>query len=807
MIANYVKTSLRKFRRTKTHTFINVAGLTLGFLCAAIIFQKVRYELSFNQHYPDKELIYRIVHEDNEFGETDYHRGIQYPFAEAFRNDFPDVEHVTLVDRNFAQPVISILDPNDQIKRFKEEEPVGFVDADYFAIFNPTWVYGNPETAFAQPFSAVLSESLALKYFGQTNAVGQTLRFNNAFDLTVTGIIQDPPHTTTMPLKMLMSHALGEEHNRINDNWGSVSSSVQNYVKLAPNASRSNIDRRLHDFLAKYRSEDVAARTRYFLQPLTDIHFDTRFGSDGSGGPVAKETLWILSLIGVFLLLTACINFVNLNTVLVFKRAREVGVRKVLGGTPGQIMAYFMTETALATLIALVLALILAPPVVEVTRSFLGENFAVNALDDPVLLLFALGAAVILSILSGLYPAYLLSRVQPSEAMRSTSGQKPGAFLSLRRSLVVLQFAISQVLIITTVAAVLQMRYLADVPLGYNTEAVVEFAIPERNGDTIRTLENEMVRSSEIQHVTFSNSGATSSNTWGSNFYYYLGEERLENNTQVKLVDTDYVDTYQMTLLAGENFDPNRTYSSSDSTTSYIVNEALVRIMGLSDPSEAVGIRLETWGIDGVIIGVLQDFNTNSLHSEIEPTVLRPTLDFAYIGAARVNTARLDEALAAVEASWTNAFPEYVFEYDFLDDTIEQFYEDEAAMQNLIQSFALVAILIGCIGLFGLISYTTSQRAKEVGIRKVLGASTGTIVTLFTREFVVLVLVGFAVSVPAAYYLISKWLEDFAYRIEVGPGLYATGFVISLLIALTTVAFKTYRAATANPVDAIRAEG
>jgi len=800
MIVNYVKTSLRKFRRTKTHTLINVVGLTLGFLCALIIFQKVRYELSFDQHHTDVERIYRIVHEDNEFGETDYHRGIQYPFAEAFRNDFPEVPHVALIDRNFSAPVITIRDGNDQIKRFKEEESIAFVDTNYFAIFLIDWVYGNPETAFAQPFSAVLSETLAQKYFGQTNAIGQTLSFNNAFELTVTGIIQDPPPNTALPLKMLMSHNLGEEHNRITDNWGSVSSSVQNYIKLAPGTSPSNIDRRLHDFLAKYRSEDVASRTRYFLQPLSEMHFDTRFGSDGTSGNVGKETLWILSLVGLFLLLTACINFVNLNTVLVFKRAREVGVRKVLGGTPGQIMAYFMTETALATLIALILGLILAPPIVELTRSFLGENFTVNALEDPILLIFALLAAIVLSALSGLYPAYLLSRVRPTEAMRSATGQKPGAYLSLRRTLVVLQFAISQALIITTFAAVFQMRYLADVPLGYNTEAVVEFAIPVREDATLRTLENELLRSADIQSVTFSNSGATSNSTWGSNFYYYLGEERLENNTQVKLVDTDYIDTYQMTLLAGENFIP------SDSTTTYIVNEALVRIMGLTEASEAVGIRIETWGIEGVIVGVLKDFNTNSLHEEIAPTVLRPTLSFAYIGAARVNTNQLSDALATIETAWQSAFPEYVFEYEFLDDTIKEFYESEASMQLLIQSFAFVAILIGCIGLFGLISYTTSQRAKEVGIRKVLGASTGTIVTLFTREFVVLVLIGFMVSVPAAYFLISKWLEEFAYRIDVGPGLFAIGFFTSLVIALGTVALKTFRAATANPVDAIRAE-
>jgi ABC-type antimicrobial peptide transport system permease subunit len=340
------------------------------------------------------------------------------------------------------------------------------------------------------------------------------------------------------------------------------------------------------------------------------------------------------------------------------------------------------------------------------------------------------------------------------------------------------------------------------VPLGYEPEAVVEFEIPARDATRLKTMKDQMLQSTAIQTVSYSNTGASSGNTWGSNFNYHKDGERLENNTQVKFVDIDYIDTYQMTLLAGNNLTP------ADTVNGFIANESLVRLMGFETPAEAVGTPIELWGANGSVVGVVRDFNTNSLHQEIEATILSPApaLNRAYVGAARVNTAQLGDALAAIEQSWEAAFPDYIFEHVFLDERIGEFYESEQTIQQLIQTFALIAILIGCIGLFGLISYTTSQRAKEVGIRKVLGASAGSIVGLFTREFVVLVVLGFAVSAPVAYYVMQHWLDNFAYRINLGTGLFLVAFGVSLLIALGTVGFKTYRTAQINPVEAIRNE-
>ena len=800
MITNYVKASLRKFRRTKTHTLINVVGLGLGLLCALVLFQKVRFEYSFDIYHADADQIYRVVRADNQFGQTEYDEGVPYPFLDAFRTDFPGVEKVTIIDRNGTPSVFAATRPNGQVVRLKEEHGVAFVDQDFFDIFSYEWRHGNPETALTAPRTVVLSESLARKYFGTDNPVGQVLIVDNTLDLTVTGVVRDALPNTVLPLNMLISFNLGEEHRRGNDNWGSTSSAVQCYLKLPPGMPADQIDRQFHDFLVKHRNEETAQHLRFFLQPLPEVHFDTRFNVIGGQTLISRETLWALSLIGVFLLLTACINFVNLNIVLVFKRAREVAVRKLLGGTPGQIRMYFMTETFLVTLMALVLALALVNPVMQVAAPLIGAELSVNVLTDPVLAGATLLAILALSVFSGLYPAFLLSRIHPSVAMRATVGEKPGAFLTLRRGLVIFQFAISQVLIICTLAAMHQMRYLHRVPLGYETDALVQFSLPERDALQLQTLKQELLRSSAIRNVTYSNSGASSSNIWGSNFYYHKDDERLENETQVKLVDTDYIETYQMTLVAGDHFVP------TDSVTSFIANEAFVALMGYAAPEEALGTIVEIWGEKAPITGVVRNFNTNTLHQPIEATILIPKTNQVGVGAVKVNPHQLDVALAAIERAWEQAFPQHLFEYTFLDDRIARFYEDERTLQHLIQTFTLIAIVIGCIGLFGLISYITSQRAREVGIRKVLGASIPHVIGLFTREFVGFVVLGFVLSAPVAYQVMKTWLEGFAYRIDLGVGLFAVAFVVSLVIALLTVGARAYHAATINPVDAIRQE-
>ncbi|MEL6446020.1 MAG: FtsX-like permease family protein [Bacteroidota bacterium] len=800
MLSHYLKTSLRAFRRTKTHTLVNLLGLTLGLLCATLIFQKLRYEASFDQHHPNAEQTFRVVHESTEFGNTSHQRGIAYPFAATFREEMPEADLVVLIDRNFGRPVIAVEQEDGEVARFRERGTVAIVEPGFFELFDYDWLAGDRATALDGPYTIVLSETLTAKYFGDdavpTDVIGRVVTFDNDFELTVTGVVTDPIETNSLPMHALVSANLGEEHTRINDNWGSVSSGVQTYVRLPEGVDPETVNAKLVDFVGRHYDEDDSGELTYFLQPLTAMHFDDRFGSE-NGGITTPGEMYTLGLIGLLLLLTACINFVNLNTTLVFRRAKEVGVRKALGGTPREIRGYFMTETALLTAIALVVALLLANPVRLLISDFFGESFAVNPFTDPLLLAFVLGAGLLLTLASGLYPAWLMSRLRASEVVKGQVSA-PGGFLSVRRGLVVVQFAISQVLIIGTLAAVYQTQYLRSAPLGYDTSAVVEFEIPDNTVD-LATLATRLEAHSAIDEVTFSNSGATSGSTWAGNFHYEKDTTRIENNAQIKLVEEDYLRTYRMPLVAGRDF-------VRGDSSSFIINEALAELMGYENPADALDTPIDMWNWEGVVTGVVRDFNTNSLHQEIDPTVLVVAPDYAYVGAARIQMNQRTEALDVLEAAWTDTFPAFVYDYGFLDDNIANFYQGEESFQRIINAFALVAILIGCIGLFGLVSYTTARRAKEVGVRKVLGASTGHIVARFAREFVVLVLLGFAVASPLAFVMLRAWLEDFAYRIDLGPGLFALGLAASLTLALVTVGVRTYRAASADPARVLRAQ-
>ncbi|MEM9666469.1 MAG: FtsX-like permease family protein [Bacteroidota bacterium] len=800
MLSHYVKTSVRALSRSKTHTVINLLGLTLGLLCATLLFQKLRYETSFDTHHPAPERTFRVVHEDTEHGQSDFNRGTPYPLAAAFREAFPEADRVVIVDRNFGALVIAVERPEGRIDRFSEAATFALAQPGFFDLFGYEWLAGDRETALDGPFTVVLSASHVAKYFGAdttpADALGRVISFNNMADLTVSGVVADPRPTSSMPMHGIASLNLGESLNRIGDNWGSVASGVQTFVRLREDASVADVEARLPAFVAQHWDEERATILHYGLQPLTTLHSDPRYGND-NGYTTTQSDVWTLAAIGMLLLLTACINFVNLNTALVFRRAKEVGVRKALGGTPRQIVVYFMTETALITAVALVLALLLANPVRGLIEPFFGESSPVNPFTDPVLTAVALGAGALLTLLSGFYPAWLMSRLRASEVVKGQI-RAPGGFLNVRRGLVVTQFAISQILVIGTLAALYQTQYLRTAPLGYETSAVVEFDIPERENVDLAAFIARLEAYDGIEHATVSNSGATSNSTWGTNFEYEKEGQLLENDTQVKLVEEDYLETYRMRLLAGRDFVPG-------DSAGVLVNEAMIRLMGYDDPADAVGTPIDFWNWDGVVTGVVQDFHTRSLHDQIEPTVIVVDTDFAYTGAARIRMNARAGALATIETVWASVFPEYLFEATFLDERIADFYENEEEIQRTINAFALVAIVIGCIGLFGLVSYTTAQRAKEVSLRKVLGASTGHIVGRFTREFVILVVLGFVIAAPVAFFVLRGWLSDYAYRIDLGPGLFLLGFAVSLVVALATVGMKTYRTATADPAQTLRA--
>jgi ABC-type antimicrobial peptide transport system permease subunit len=796
MLRNFLKTTVRNLAKNKSYSIINVAGLSLGIVCALSIFLIIKFEYSFDTYHPNAQSIYRIVTQVDRYGEIDYDPGVAYPLPRALRTDFPEIELLTIVDSNLGVPVIAI-EHNGDIARYRESDrEVTFVNPDYFALFRYDWLLGNPQEALISPGSVVISKDLAQKYFGDINPLGRTLRYNNSFDLQVTGVVGEPRANSDFPFRLLIAY---DHEQRGNDNWGSVATTVQCYVRLPEQVGHNQIEGRLHDFVAKHRSEEIAQQITLSLQPLSEVHFDTRF-ENFRWRTVSEESLLTLGLIGLFLIITACINFINLNTALAVKRSKEVGVRKVMGGTRRHLAVLFLGETAMVTLIAILISIPVIELIVVNLKSFLGYNLDLDLFGDPAIAILLAALSVSVTMVAGFYPALYLSGFSPIDAMRTKIHHSYGEGLSLRKGLVVLQFAISQVLIVSTLVMSWQIRFVQNADMGFNKEALVEVSLPINETAKLVRLKNDLLQQTSIKSVSFSNTGSASGNTWGGGYEFTDGDEIKKGEAQVKFADQDFMDTYEMDLLAGEGL------GASDTLAKFLVNEAFVRRVGHSqNHQEVIGKFVKVWGREAPIVGVVGDFNTTSLHTDIAPVIVLMQNRFWKAGI-RIDLQDLKGALSAIGNAWSSAYPEYVFDYTFLDETIEKFYEEEQKTARLINLFTTIAILIGCLGLFGLVSYMATQRTKEIGIRKVLGASFTSILSLFSREFAVLIVLAFMLAAPCAYLFMNSWLTEFAYRINLGAGTFLLALSASCMIAFVTVGYKSIQAAIANPADSLRSE-
>lgn len=799
MLFHFLKSSLRNFKRNRTHTIINVLGLSLGILAAMIIFVKIRYELRFDTYHPDADRIYRVVALSTQYGDENYGHSMPDPIAEGVRMEAPELEAVTLLYANFRRPVIKVGE-GDKSRKFFEDNAV-YADPEVFELLHYDWLYGNPEQALADPYTVVISKSLAEKYFDKVDAVGERLRFSDQYDLKVSGVVADPPRHTSFYFTMLISN-LTDPENRLNSSWNHSSSSVQCLLKLQPNQSPDALDAPLKALVQKKYGDDEeeAANFKFFLQPLQEIHYDTRFGAF-SGGTTSRRSYYTLALIGLFLLITACINFINLNTVLVFTRAKEVGVRKILGGYKRQIMGQYLGETALIALISLWLAFALLPWASLQLEDLLGGDLSISLSSDVQLWGFSLLVFLLVVLLSGLYPSWMLSRLDTILALKNKTENRYGKKTLMRKSLVVLQFTLSQVLIICTLIMMRQMDYFHSVPLGFDKEAVVEVPLPDSEVAPLMTLKNELLHHAGIQHVSLTNTGTASSSTWSGNFNYNPEDGNpFEAIADVKFIDENYLETYGVTLLAGENI------RDGDSSHRFLINETLMHAMGFENPVDVLNKAVSYWGIDGSVAGVIMDFHMSSLHNKIRPCVLSNTNPTYVQAAIKLKGGTVKDNLAAIQKSWEETFPEEIFESRFLDETIEDFYRREQKASQLFQLFAGIAIFIGCLGLFGLISFLATRRTKEIGIRKVLGASVQQIMELFIRDFVILVVIAFFISIAISWFGMNKWLEDYAFKISIGWQEFFYALVASVALVILTIGYRAYRAARTNPIDALRDE-
>ena len=802
MFRNYLKTALRNLRREKGSTLLNLLGLTLVISASLVLFLLVRYHNSFDTFHAKGDRVYRVNTTSRGNNGDDFTSGVPSVLPEAFRLDFPEAEEVTFTSyRNGG--LITIRQGDQEPKRYSEERGISFIQPNFFNVFDRKVLSGNLDKALDEPNEAVLARSWALKYFGKEEALGEVFQFDNR-DYKVTAIVEDPPANTDLPFSVMLSYATVKKE--LDDHgWNSIWSDEHCYFLLREGASVAAIEKRIPDFVKKYQGNDNRDNRSYIIQPLRELHFDDRFGNYNYN-TVSRQMLLALTVIAAFLIITACINFINLSTAEAVKRSKEVGIRKSLGSTRRQLVLQFLGETTLVTVAAASLALALAQLSLGLLNGFLDLHLSISP-TDIALWSFLLGVVAVVSIVSGLYPSMVVSSFSPVLALKNKMGNRGSSGFYLRRGLVVLQFFISQFLVIATLVLITQMNYFRNKDLGFRKDAIITIPIPVSEvpsprdsirSSKMRTVRDEVMRLPGVEMASLCNTPPSSGSVSGTGFNMEGKEDFYE--TQVKTIDSHYLDLFGMALVAGNNL------QDLDTAQGFLVNEKLSALTGHANPQEIIGKRIRMWGKNLPVVGVVKDFHTVSLHTPIEATILLNRIRNYRSLSVRINPSEMQSTIAAIRKQWETAYPEHIFSYEFMDESIRDFYESEQRTSILMSIFTSLAIFIGCLGLFGLASFMANQKTKEIGIRKVLGASIESILLIFSREFALLIGIGFLIAAPLAWWGMNRYLSEFAYKITLGPGLFLAGLGLTLLVAALTVGYRSLRAALINPVNSLRSE-
>ncbi|MBN2409423.1 MAG: ABC transporter permease [Candidatus Aminicenantes bacterium] len=774
MLANYLRTAWRNLKKYKLFSFINIAGLAVGMACCILIFLWIRDELSFDTFHPNHERLFRTVL----LQEGTWITSSGWALAPTLKREFPEIEKAT---RFAGRNVLFTFEDKSLYKR------TAFVDPDFLEMFGFPLLEGNPGGVMAVNQSAVITEATARAVFGNSDPLGKTVNLNNGqFQVTVTGIIKDPPENSTLRFDALVpARILGEE---VDTDWSYES---QCFVLLAKNSSLKEVQGKIAPVVMKY-DQRVNTERRLDLEPLTRIHLHNL----GGGGPVLY--VYIFSTIAVFILLMACINFMNLATARAGKRAKEVGLRKVVGARKSDVIRQFFGESLLHACLALVAAVALVLLVLPAFNNLAEKSLTMSFTRDSAFLLALLGITLVTGLVSGSYPALLLSSFQPAKVLKSAS--LSGSSKSrLRKSLVVVQFSIAVVLIIGTAAVYKQLNFIRTADLGYSRHHVLTVPMNRVILPRYQSFKDELLRQTSVVNVTAANSRPT----WVGNInpVYWEGRSAEQYETMnFVATDHDYIKTFEMEIVAGRDF--SRKFSTD--VDNYIVNEAAVRKMGLQDP---VGKLFSIWEYRGTIIGVVKDFHNRPLSQEITPMVITLRSNWApAVIFVRIRPENIARTVDQIRGTWSQFAPGQPFEPAFLDENFEDLYRSDRRMGIVFQNFAALAIFISCLGIFGLAAFTAEQRTKEIGVRKVLGASTAGILSLLSREFLLLVTVANLIAWPSGYFLTTRLLRNYAYRTDMTAWVYLGAGILAYLVALLTAGYQAFKAARTEPVKALRFE-
>jgi ABC-type antimicrobial peptide transport system permease subunit len=819
MFKNYFKTAWRNLVKNKSYAFINFLGLAIGLSLCLVIYLVTSFELSYDSFQPDRNRVYRIVSEfQKTSGETQYLSMIPDPLAPAIRREFTGIEEVAQFHNYYAKVSIPWLDETKKFDAAKEKEtPSGIVivDPEYFEIFHYKWLAGNTR-ALQKPQRVVLTAKESQKYFGNLayqQVLGRQVMYNDSLPCVVSGIVEDYPVNSAFIFTDFISSstipATFLKNTYELDNWQNWASKSQTFVKLQQGISHNQFDRQVIPMIKKYMNDDPSQKTVIQLQPLKDIHFDTRY-QDRYSRSVSLSTLYTLMAIAGFVLLIAAINFINLSTAQSIKRAKEIGVRKVLGGSRRSLVIQFLAEAFLVTLLSTIIALFIAPYMLFVFRPFLPSGLTLQINIEAIL--FIVLIVIITSLLAGLYPAKVLSGYVPALTIKGTVTRTNPSRNYFRQALVVFQFTISILFIIGAIIMGEQVHYALTANMGFQKEAIVNIPVNTAYGTGRMDRLAQLIRQQKaVGMVSVDMSTPFQSSYRGTSLRCpALGGDNID--AQFQTGDENYIKLYQMKLLAGRNLFP------SDTMREFIINETCAKKLGFKIPSDAIGKMLHAGTTDAMnvdkefpVVGVVADFHTQSFHEAIAPVFISTSKKFSSTVSVKLfmqgNAGdNLKKAIAELGQAWKTVYPEENFHFSFFEDSIAKYYKEEIQTSRLIDSAMMLAIFISCMGLFGLAAYTTQQRSKEISIRKVLGASAAGITTSLSKDFVKLVIIAVLIATPIAWWIMNRWLQSFAYRISINWWAFAAAGLAAILIALATVSFQTIKAAIANPVKSLRME-
>ena len=808
MFKNYFKIAWRNLRKHKLYSSINIFGLTVGLGCCLLIAIYIMNELSYDRYNKNADNIYRIERTflNPETGALSLELGaVAPPFAPLLKNDFKEIREITRV-----------LPLGTAAIKYGEnifnQENVYFTDENLVKIFDVDVTKGNAATALNDPFSMMITEQTAEKYFGKDDPMNKVIRLNNQFDFKITGVYKAFPANAHLHPEVMVSFntlkdtAIYGEENLMR-NWGN--NSFYTYLLLPDKYDPGKLESQFNAFQnrhipreGRYQASDYSVLS---LRKLTDIHLRSHTDSEIEINGDMKR-VYIFSAIALFILLIACINYMNLSSARSMLRAKEIGVRKTAGAHKKELVAQFLWESIFIAWIAAVFAIIIALIALPWLNRLSGQELSINGLLQWKILVPIAILPFLVGLLSGIYPALYLSSFQPVKVLKGVIN-KEGGNISFRKVLVVFQFAISIVLIIATVTVFQQLHFIQNKSLGFDRDHVI--TLPNNIGldGSFPSFRTALLANANIRQVARSSRIPTGRLLDSQGSQLNRGDSLAPSKADIKYVmaDENFIPAYGIQLLAGRNFS---TEYGMD-TTSFLINETAVKALELKSNEAAIGKQFQYGGQTGTIAGVFNDFNFESLHQRIIPLVLyQSTVDgSANYGNVSVKTSgNIPAALEHIEKTWKKFLPEIPFQYQFLDDRYANLYETENRESSIFTIFSCIAIFIAGLGLFGLSAFTITQRVKEIGVRKVLGASTGSIVTLISKDFLVLVVIAAIIAFPVAWYAMARWLEDFAYRIHIGAWVFILAGVIALLIAFATISFQAIKAAMANPVKSLRSE-